>query len=234
MNDDFAISCVEDKVYVNMNEAFTISCAAEKVLGNEVQSTFALSFAREYINKGLLEEGRKLLILRAAVGGTGFLSDYWKTTDDLYIRMMKMIRTSLALNEKNRLIGFLWHQGESDADLGATYEVHYNHLKELLFSVREEFHVPQLPFITADFVHQWKNKNINKCIPVIDAIRAVCKDCGYGSFVETEGLLSNFQELKRSTLGWEDTIHFSRKSCYILGKRYFDAFLEVKENETAK
>ena len=65
------------------------------------------------------------------------------------------------------------------------------------------------------------------CIPVVDAIRAVCRDCGSGAFVETDGLLSNMQELRRNPLGWEDPIHFSRKSIYILGRRYFEAWREI-------
>ena len=59
--------------------------------------------------------------------------------------------------------------------------------------------------------------------------RAVCRDCGPGAFVETDGLLSNFQQLKRTILDpdWEDHIHFSRQSCDLLGQRYFDAYRKV-------
>lgn len=210
-----------------MNADLTMSMAAEKVTGNEIQSNFSLPFAREYLKAGLLKEDRKLLILRTAVGGTGFLDNRWKMTDDLYLHMMEMIRTALSLNKENRLVCLLWHQGETDALLNASYEVHYNHLYGLLRSVREEFGVPELPFIAADFVQRWKADNIDIAEPVVDAIRAVCKDCGHGAFVETEGLNSNFQELHRNTLDWEDYIHFSRKSVYKLGKRYFEAFMEL-------
>lgn len=211
-----------------MNGDFTISCAEEKVAGNEIQSNYSLSFAREYIKNGLLREGHKLLILRTSVGGTGFLDDRWKMTDDLYLRMMEMIRTALGLNDKNRLCGLLWHQGETDALLNASYEGHYERLMKLLCSVREEFQEPDLPFIAGDFVHHWKNENIKICLPVLDAIRAVCRDCGHGGFVETDGLLSNMQERNYSPMGPEDIIHFSRKSLYILGKRYFEMYLKIK------
>lgn len=221
-----------------MNRDFTLSWAAESVMVNEIQSNFSLSFARNYLNAGLLKDGRKLLILRTAVGGTGFLDNHWKLTDDHYLRMMEMIRTALGLNKENRLIGLLWHQGETDATLKATYEVHYNHLMGLLRSVREEFNVPELPFIAGDFVHHWKNENLPICVPVVDAIRAVCRDCGYSAFIETDGLHSNRQELGRNTQCGpdviEDKIHFSRKSNYILGERYFDAFINIisRMNET--
>ena len=207
-----------------LNGDFTVTPAAELVNGNEIQSNFALPFAREYIAGGHLAEGRKLLILRTAVGGTGFLDNHWKPADDLYLRMMEMIRAALSLNENNRLAGLLWHQGETDATLNASYDVHYAHLMTLVQSVRDEFGVPELPFIAGDFVQHWKMDNIAICTPVVAAIRAVCADCGHGGFVETDGLLSNLQELKRNPLGWEDPIHFSRKAVYELGKRYFAAF----------
>lgn len=98
-----------------MNSNFTISCAAEGVAKNEVQGTFVLPFAREYLKAGLLQEGRKLLILRAATGNTCFLDGHWDMTGDCYLRMMEMIRSALALNKENQLVGFLWHQGEGDA-----------------------------------------------------------------------------------------------------------------------
>ncbi len=217
-----------DRVWY-MNNDFTISCATEKVAGNEIQSNYALSFAREYLSSGLLKEGRKLLILRTSVGGTGFLCNDWNLTGRLYLRMMDMIHTALTLNKENRAVVLLWHQGETDAQLGATYSVHYNHLMGLLESVRREFEISELPFVAADFVHHWKNENVDICTPVVNAVRDVCQKCGHGAFVDTDGLLSNFQELRRNPLGWEDTIHFSRKSLYILGKRYFKTFLSLLE-----
>ena len=216
-----------DRVWY-LNGDFTIVPAVEEVTGNEIQSNFALPFVREYMNNGYLAEGRNLLILRTAVGGTGFLDNNWKLTDDLYLRMMEMIRTALSLNPENRLTAFLWHQGETDASLNASYDVHYQHLMTLFRSVAEEFRVPDLPFIAGDFVQHWKNDNLAICTPVVDAIRAVCRDIGCGAFVETDGLLSNYPELHRDPLGWFDPIHFSRVAIYELGKRYFAAFAALK------
>ncbi len=212
-----------------MNENDTISLAVEKVAGNGIQANFALPFAREYVGAGRLAEGRKLLILRAAVGGTGFLDNRWKLTDDLYLHMMEMIRTALALNPENRLVALLWHQGETDAGCHATYDQHYNHLKTLVESVRTTFDAPDLPFIAGDFVHDWRDANVEICTPVLDAVRAVCKDCTPAAFVETDGLKSNAQAVIDHPLGWGngDTIHFSRRSIYELGQRYYGKFAEI-------
>ena len=212
-----------------MNENDTLSLAVEKVAGNGIQANFSLPFAREYVNAGRLAEDRKLLILRAGVGGTGFLDNRWKLTDDLYLHMMEMIRTALSLNPENHLVALLWHQGETDAGLHATFDQHYNHLKTLVESVRTAFNVPDLPFIAGDFVHDWRDANIEICTPVLDAIRAVCKDCTPAAFVETNGLKSNAEEGIDHPLGWGngDIIHFSRPAIYELGHRYYAKLAEI-------
>ena len=76
-----------DKVFY-LNRDFVITQACERVTGNEIQSNWSLSFSREYINAGMLAEDRKLLIIRSAVGGTGFLDKRWGMKDELYLCMM--------------------------------------------------------------------------------------------------------------------------------------------------
>lgn len=213
----------DDRVWY-MNRNFTVTAAAETVLENETRGDFSLSFAREYLKNGLLEEGRDLLILRSAVGGTGFLDRHWGPEDDHFLTMMEMIETALTLNNENRLIALLWHQGETDACYNATYDAHYEHLNGLLHAVTARFNVPALPFIAGNFVQQWIEENPAICAPVIEAMRDVCKAYPAGAFVETDGLPSNYQQIGHETLNFRDTIHFSRASLYRLGERYFEAF----------
>lgn len=222
MNDDFS-----------NKKLFTIAPAVEMVTKNEVQSHFGLTFAEEYIKAGRLAEGRKLLILRTASGGSGFANNRWHLTDDLYIRMINMVKTAFSLNPQNRLVALLWHQGETDAQENATYDLHYENLSTLLRSAREEFNAPKLPFVAGDFVHHWSRSGpatIAKCTPVLDAIRAVCRDFENCRFVESEGLTSNKQAFDKLTWnpgGWEDSIHFSRSAVYELGRRYFSAYADI-------
>ena len=222
-----------EEVYYLTRE-FMIERAREQLTENKAQSNLGLPFVREYIENGMLKEGRKILILRAAVGGSGFVDKHWGMNDDLYLRMMDMIKTALELNPENRLVALLWHQGETDAQKGVSYETHYNNLKNLVSSVREVFSVKELPFIAGDFVHHWKNDNLDLANPIVDAIRAVCKDCQPSAFVESDGLLSNLQELGYNPLGWTDTIHFSRKAVYELGLRYFKTFAEISKKANNK
>ena len=211
---------------------FTISPATERTRENDVQASFGLTFAEAYIRNGMLKEGRKLLFVRAAVGGTGFLQGRWTLTGDLYRYMIDMTRTALSLNPRNRLIALLWHQGETDAIDRATYAQHYENLMTLVKTARSDLDAPELPFIAGDFVPQWKNDNPEISEPVVRAIRDVCRDCGNGGFVESDGLHSNFQDNERFALtpeGLLETIHFSRPSVYELGKRYFDAFVPIQK-----
>lgn len=216
-----------DRVWY-LNRDLVITPAAETVLENETRGDFSLSFARSYLKNGLLEEGRDLLILRSAVGGTGFLDQHWGLQDDHFLTMMEMIKTALALNPENRLIALLWHQGETDACLNASYDVHYEHLNKLLHAVTERFDAGTLPFIAGDFVQQWKEENPAICAPVVDAMRDVCRNYPAGAFVETDGLPSNYQELQHETLNFKDSIHFSRASLSLLGERYFEAFVRLR------
>ena len=211
----------EEIWYLNNN--FTISLAKEEVSGDSAVGNFSLPFAEEYISGGNLKNGRKVLIIRAAIGGTGFLDRRWGMTDDLYLTMIEMIITALELNPENKLVAFIWHQGETDAVNEASHDVHYKNLKTLVESVRIKFNCNDLPFVAGDFVQHWKNDNIKICEPVVKAIRDVCADIGNAKFVETDGMQSNLQKLGVG----DDNIHFSREAIYLLGKKYYDAFCEL-------
>jgi len=205
-----------------LNPDRTIECAQERVFCNMVQSNFGLSFANAYMYAGLLEEDRNILILRCAVGGTGFGDHRWGMEDDLYLQMMDMIDTAIKLNPENRLKALLWHQGENDAQVKATYEEHYGNLTKLVNSVRQTFGMPDLPFVAGDFVAHWRDEHIEDCKPVLDAIRQVVAD-GRGAFVSSDGLRSNAQD--ETNTGLElDNIHFCRKDIYEFGRRYLEAY----------
>ena len=205
-----------------MNSDLSISIAEERIWDGNKINDFSLSFAREYIKSNKLDSGRKILIVRSAVGGTGWADHRWGMTEDLYLKMMEMIKTALNLNPENRLAAFIWHQGETDS--GSDRDTHYNHLRELVESVRNIYGYPNLPFIAGDFVHEWKNETFDKTIevPAVQAIKDVCKDIGNAAFIETSELHSNNQDT-----GNGDIIHFSREALNQLGVKYFGAFMKI-------
>ncbi|MDR2570454.1 MAG: sialate O-acetylesterase [Oscillospiraceae bacterium] len=215
-----------DRVWF-LNQDFTISIAQERVIENHIRSDFSLKFTRHYIEDGLLDENRNILVIRSAVGGTGFTDKRWGLSDDLFIQMIEMTKTALELNIENRLVAFLWHQGESDAGNGADFDTHYNNLSTLVQTVRDKFDTPALPFIAGDFVQLWKTSNMEICTPVADAIRSVCDKIKHAAFVETNELKSNYEEYGPEADGSIDDIHFSRAAIYELGERYYLAFKSI-------
>ena len=203
------------------DKPFEIKAAGERLKDGESAADFSLTFAKEYKAAGYLEKGRKLLVIRAAVGGTGFMKRHWGKNDKVYLKMIELIDHALSLNPENRLVAFLWHQGEHDAfekNLPDTFEMQ---LGWMINSVKERYSVPSLPFICADFVNEWKSKNIDICKPIIEKIKAVANRAG-GEFIETLDLLSNNQKIKNG-----DDIHFCRQAQYELGRRYFAAFDKI-------
>ena len=80
---------------------YVVTRAAERVCGNEICGAFDLSFAETYLQNGLLAPERDLLIVRAAVGSTGFLNHHWGVHDDLFQRMIEMTLLARSLNVNN-------------------------------------------------------------------------------------------------------------------------------------
>ena len=205
---------------------FTIEMARETVVKNKIWSHAALSFVRKYMKAGMLEEGRKILILRCAVDGTSFSEKNWTMDGNLYLRMMDMIQTALELNPENRLVAMLWHQGENDVYYQMPPDEYYKNLSGLIQSVRDTFGVPALPFITGDFVKQWKESYEISPDTILGTIQKVCADLDKAVFVNSDGLLSNDAEVTAGN-GNGDTIHFCRKAMYEYGERYFAAFCDL-------
>ncbi len=216
----------DDRVWY-LEQDFVICRAGERVKENLIYSDYSLSFARAYIREGFLKEDRCLLILRCAVGNTSFSEGHWGMQNPLYLQMLSMIQTAYELNENNRIIALLWHQGENDAGMNADHDTHYSHLMKLLTSVRQFTENPTLPVVAGDFVPKWKQLGIGTTDVVVTAIRDVIRDMEYAAFVETDGLLSNSEDGTQPPN--EDYVHFCRESLMVLGERYFQAFAAIEK-----
>ena len=212
---------LENLFVTYLNKPFDISYANEHEKDGGTAADYSLTFAKEYKKAGYLKSGRKLLVIRAGVGGTGFMKKHWGMQDKVYLKMIEMIDYALSLNPENKLVAFLWHQGEHDAFEKNPPDTYEKQLEAMLNSVRNRYSVPTLPFVSADFVNEWKSKNIDICAPIIEKIKAVTKRAG-GEFVETSDLPSNNQKIANG-----DDIHFCRQSIYELGRRYFTAFDKI-------
>ncbi len=201
---------------------YEITPAAEIVKPDLIRGNFAWTFAEEFEKAGFLEEGRQLLIIKAAVGGTGFNDGFWGVGKLLHTKMVEMTDFALSLNPENRVIGFLWHQGENEAYPEVDFVRLHQMLQDTFEDVRTRYGAG-IPVIAGDFVHDWKSKNLERCTPVIDTIKSVLDEIGNSGFVETSDLESNGHKLQN-----EDDIHFCREALCILGRRYFEKFKELE------
>lgn len=210
----------------------TLEIAAEREIEGTV-GDFSLSFAREYINAGMLEENRKLLVIRAAIGGTGFAKGFWLTGGIGFLKLLEMISFVKDKKGNNRFVGFLWHQGEHDAWENSEWsqelrsKEYQKNLLTVIEFVRKECEEKSLPVIAAGFCEDWAAKNAQTVNAVTIATRNVLEEVGCSAYVETRGLLSNRQVGASPS----DDIHFCRESLYDLGIRCFKEFEKIIKKE---
>lgn len=205
------------------NEPLQLMVAAEHGTEENPIGDFSLTFSKAYIDAGLLAPDRKILIIRAAVGGTGFQKKHWGMEDILYLKMLEMIDYAVSLNPENQIKGVLWHQGEHDAFEGNTGENYHHQLTMLLNSLQKRYNISRLPFVCGSFVSDWRKKNEEICAPILAALQQVAQDMN-GEYVDASDLLSNNEKT-----GNGDDIHFCRESLHILGRRYFEAYLQMQQ-----
>lgn len=190
---------------------------------------FSETFARKYIEGGFLKDGRKVLIIKTAVGGTGFARKEWGVGSILFERLNLMVDYGLKLNKENRIVAFLWHQGEHDsfenADLGAKerYDFYRENFKKQTLAFREKYG-KDIPVIAGEMVNSWAElpENKPKCDAVEKATKDVCGEIGRAAVAESAGLISNDQ-----AFGNGDNIHFCADSVYELGRRYYSLFEKI-------
>lgn len=206
------------------NKPFVIDIAKERKINDNIYGDLALTFSEEYVKNGLLDSGRAVLIVRGAIGGTGFKKEQWGLNDIVYKKMIEMTDYALSLNKNNKIIAYFWHQGEHDAFEGNSPENYHIQLTNMLKDVRKRY--GEIPFIAGDFCNEWKNKNLSICKPIVSVIRQVIKENEKSGFVETRDLMSNNQRT-----GNGDDIHFCRESLHLLGRRYFSEWKSIIDKD---
>ena len=200
-----------------------ISRLKERRAGEQLAADISITFAKRYCESDL-SSGRKLLVVKAAVGGSGFAKEQWGKGSVLYNRLVEMLDYAVKLGGEVKAM--LWHQGEHDAFENAgfnydeRYDFYYNKLIEQFTALRTRY--GEFPIITGEFVNDWADKNQPQCSAVENATKAVCEKIGNAAMVSSEGLYSNDQAIENG-----DDIHFCAESVYELGERYYKAFKEI-------
>ena len=218
------------------NPVLQITLPMEKVFGvmeerdtvNGKAASFVDTFTRLYIKNGLLKDNRKLLVLRCAVGGTGFSRNEWGINSVLYKRLRDLADYALNLGGDNKIVALLWHQGEHDAfeqqQLTPTerYDYYFSHFSE---QMNDFLHVyGEVPIIAGGFCPDEKKNDPPAYVAVENATKDYLSGIKTGGFVVSDGLLSNDQKISNG-----DHAHFCRESCIELGKRYFTVYCNFKK-----
>jgi hypothetical protein len=131
------------------------------------------------------------------------------------------IRHAKAAMQAGTLKGVLWHQGESDTVEQTRTDAYEKRLHRLIEDVRKDLGSPQLPFIVgnlAEFYGTGKDHKAPDRVARITRIKGILRSLPgkvpHTGFVESTGC-SPAARAK---------VHFDRKSCLIMGKRYADVY----------
>lgn len=203
----------------------------EKGTNTDYRNNIAIPFVDEYIKNGYLKKGRNILVINAGVGGTGFVRNEHGLSGPLYIRLCQMVNQALMLNNENRIVAFLWHQGECDAfenkckSTNYITDFYYKSFIEQMKNFRSVYKEQFCPIIAGGFCDSWRNlpENYQQCLAVEKALILATNSLKKCGFVSADKLKSNMQEIE----GSKDDIHFSRNSIFELGKRYFEKWTEL-------
>ena len=226
----------EDGSYGGLNFVYPVETIIRELQerkgddGKTYCADLSLSFVKKYQKSKYYSPDRKILVIKTAYGGSGFAFDQQGVGNPLYQRTLDMINVGLSLNKNNKIVAFLWHQGEHDAFENAQfsyderYEYYYSNLLKQFLAFREEYKQFDFPIITGELCRDWKKRYVVQSEAVEKATINVCEKIGNAMFVHTSDLPSNEEENHNGDLD-----HYSKKSILILGERYFEAFASLKE-----
>lgn len=183
--------------------------------------SLAESFAECYANKYNADVG----LICCADGGTKL--DQWMPGEVLFDHAV--FQAKLAMRT-SRIVGVLWHQGESDC-APELYPYYKEKFEKIMSALRKELGLQNTPFILGalgDYLKNYASAKISQNYKFVnEALKSIVKDNDFTGFVSAEGLTSN-----------PDNLHFNADSLYKFGIRYFEEFEKLfsgnNESDTIK
>ena len=174
-----------------------------------------ISLAASFADELSKLSGDRIGLIPCADGGTSI--DQWMPGEVLFDHAVMMTRLAM---RSSTFCGFLWHQGEADSYEGRL-EVYQEKFITMISAMRRELGAEDLPVIIGELsedIERLEKPNIIKMNENFHAIAEVLPHC---AVVSSKGLL-----LK------PDRLHFNAVSLREFGRRYFDAYLNVvNDNE---
>lgn len=232
----YGMKLKEDGSYDSLDFVYPVEVVIRELQERSVDgiynSDLSLSFVEEYKKSKFYSPERKILVIKTGYGGSGFAFDQHGVGNPLYERMLDMINIGLSLNKNNRLVAFLWHQGEHDAFENAwfsykeRYDYYHKNLLNEFLAVRDEYKQFDFPIITGGLCRDWKKRYAIESEAVEKASIDVCEKIGNAKFVIADDLPSNEEIIHNGDLD-----HFCKESILTLGRRYFNAFALLKNKK---
>ena len=138
-----------------------------------------------------------------ALGGTKIVQ--WLPGTRLYTEAIKRTREALQYGE---LKGVIWHQGESDCD-PIRVPLYLGRIEILINAIREEFEIPNLPFIAGQVFENEKRHAFNEMLMLLP------------------GFIKNTAVVSSEGTSVFDGTHFDSESANLLGSRYAEEILKL-------
>ena len=180
---------------VNPDRKFSGTCLAE---------TFAKAYAEA-------NPDVQVGIIPCADGGTRL--DEWQPGEILFDNAVHCAKLAM---RTSRLMGILWHQGESDCK-PELYPLYAEKLQRMIDGLRAALGMPEIPILLGglgDFLKDHAERDFLKnYIHINDALQRVADADPRCAYVSAVGLTGN-----------PDNLHFNAASLAAFGYRYFDVW----------
>lgn len=172
-----------------------------------------LTFAKRYATN-TLSAGRKVLIIPAADGGSGFdhatASESWNIGGIRAQFVVDQVNEVLALNNNNVFRGIIWHQGEANRAM-TKYE-YADRLDELYYWFKDNINeTADWDFIVGGLSEDWLDNGGDNRLQIQNALEDVGYRLPTGGYASSSGLAGG--------VGGED-VHFTPASQRTFGERY--------------
>lgn len=187
------------------------------------------TFIQDYVKYMNLPSKRRILCLSTGRGATGFRTgdaSHLVGTGVIYKYTVLALNDCVQNNFMNTIQAFLWHQGENDAVVaGLSYQKDFD---DMIGGFKNEItgFTDKVPIITGQIASHAHQGTFVGSISVFKYINEI--------FANMALTRPNYGFVKTHDLYLHDGAHFDIPSVLILGRRYFDEYLNALKLESPK
>jgi len=182
-----------------------------RVVSVQGAHTSGVSLAPAFASAYARATGRRVGLVPCAYGGSR-LAD-WQEGQPLFDHAVAQTRLAL---RSARLMGILWHQGESDCECPEDVEGYERRFECMLAAFCGALGYTYIPMVMGEL-----GDFSAGCFPFVlqlnPILRGIAQRHGFG-FASSEGLT-----------GMADGMHFDARSLRVLGHRYYQAYAGMSE-----